>query len=56
LHDRRERGVEHRRRETLVLAVLRIDLGRERDLGVGDRRAQSVADRALVFAVDVGMQ
>ena len=56
LHDRRERGVEHRRRKALVLAVLRVDLRRQRHLDVGDRRAQRLGDGAFVRAVDVGVQ
>ena len=56
LHDRRERGVEHGRRKALVLAVLRIDLRRQRHLDVRDRGAQRVGDGAFVRAVDVRVQ
>ena len=54
--DRRERGVDHRGREALVLAVFGIDLGRERHARAGQRRAQRFGDAPFVLVVGVRMQ
>ena len=56
LHDRSQRGVDDRGGKPLVLAVLRIDLRRQRHLDVRDRRAQRLGDLLLVCAVGIGVE
>jgi hypothetical protein len=53
---RRQRGVDLGRRCPLVLAKRADDVVRERDVDIGQRSGQRVADRLLVLGVGVGVQ
>ncbi len=56
LDDRRERGVDDGGRKALVLAILRIDLGRTRDSRLGQRGGDCVRHAALVRVVRIRVQ
>ncbi len=49
-------GIDHRRRDALVLAIFAQDLVRERDEGSGQAGAHDLAGQALVLGVGVGME
>jgi len=56
VHQRLQVGVEHRGRESLELAVLRHDVGRERHRHLGKALAEALADGALVSGIGVGVE